>query len=464
MSSSSQIPALLEAQEVCIDLPGESVQCWRSSDHLKVVLRKHRDVIFDIRLGDGKSYTVQSSQSNVYNARDKKLVNALRGDIISFRDGERLHLWITRDFKGYLSLKSGGKLVMRIEPDKVDQHAYDNDPKTKAAPIIINLGRARPAPSVPGITPIEKYTASSPSAMQKYMVPPSPSGAPVDECAVVCVVEGTLKDAPEKISSHFKSGGGKSGLMDIDPNDVATRNWLYGQLAGTAAYVKDNWSWLRASMDEKTAKGFQLVKVKIGHVRGKVRFYFSGFSNHNAMFGRGGFGPNSDRIMNILAGAGNTASSFKAALKGAASSFKGNALVSFIFGSATAYAEWKEDAQKDGYDLASALIMSVLKAVLAAALVVLIVAAVVMLALGTFALTIPVIVVGALTIAAGFIINYAVEAGDKALGRIATGDDQNTDGLAGVLTPYLRKAGEEIKDAWNYLSEKFPADYKEILF
>jgi hypothetical protein len=54
----------LVVQEHCIDLPGESVQCWigGGTDKLKVILRKHRDVIFDIHLGNGKTYTLESTE------------------------------------------------------------------------------------------------------------------------------------------------------------------------------------------------------------------------------------------------------------------------------------------------------------------------------------------------------------------------------------------------------------------
>lgn len=56
----------LMVQEHCIDLPGESVQCWIGGgiDKLKVILRKHRDVIFDIHLGNGKTYTLESTESD----------------------------------------------------------------------------------------------------------------------------------------------------------------------------------------------------------------------------------------------------------------------------------------------------------------------------------------------------------------------------------------------------------------
>lgn len=63
----------VDVQEVCIDLPGEVVQCWRSSDHIRVRLRKHRDVFFDLNLNTGSTYTVES-RSDFYCPRDKKLL------------------------------------------------------------------------------------------------------------------------------------------------------------------------------------------------------------------------------------------------------------------------------------------------------------------------------------------------------------------------------------------------------
>ena len=51
-------------QEVCIDLPGEKVEVWLSGSNLLVTLRKHRDVVLDFNLGEGKSYTVESTDSD----------------------------------------------------------------------------------------------------------------------------------------------------------------------------------------------------------------------------------------------------------------------------------------------------------------------------------------------------------------------------------------------------------------
>jgi hypothetical protein len=273
---------------------------------------------------------------------------------------------------------------------------------------------------------------------------------------------------PAHIAEYFKKGGDHSGFSDIDPNHVATRNWIWGQIAGTGAYIKDNWEWLRASLDGRTNQGFKLVKAQVRFVRGKVRFYFSGFSNSNTVFGRGGFGPSHDRIMAIFAGAGTTSSTFGATLKGIAGTFKNVALVSFIFGTVTAIAEWKDDAQKDGYDLAAALITSTIKTILAAAVTTLVVAIAVWLVMISFGSAIPIIAVGAITIGAGFIVNYLIESADKLAGRTITHDQSNTDGTASIIEHWMRESGNSVMERfhqnWNYLMHKMTRDYQEIAF
>lgn len=445
-------------QDVCIDLPGETVQCWRSSDNIRVVLRKHRDVIFDLNLGKDKTYTIQSTESDFYNARDKKLVYAKRRDTVTFKDGERLHLWVTRGFTGALILKCGTETVLKLAPNEVDRHQYDDAPKTKPAPIVIALGR--PNSSTPPL---------STSIVKPRLPPQTPTqtsaAAPIDDqCSLVCVVEASVKDASGWLDNFLKKGGGKSGLVEIDPFNVATRNWLLGQLAGTAAYAKDNWAWLRASIDGKTHQGFKLVTAKIHNVGGKARIYFSGYSKYNTAFGPGGFGPTHDKIVNIFAGVGKTASSFTAVARSVAGTFKGNALISFVFGSATAIAEWHEDIQKDGYDLSAALLLGAVKAVVSAALTVAIVAGFLVLMMGMFGAAVPVIVVGAVTVIAGLAANLLVEAADKSAGKIASGNSENGDGLAAALAPALRKASSVIEKSWEFLIRKYPWDYAEMLF
>jgi hypothetical protein len=133
-------PSKADTQEVCIDLPGEAVQCWRSSDNIKVVLRKHRDVIFDINLQGGSKYTVES-KCDFYCPRDKKLLRK-----VEFIDGEVLNVWVGREFKGVLELKSNGRLLGTYTVNQLDTTAYGTDPKTKPEPLMVIMGQ-RNSPS-----------------------------------------------------------------------------------------------------------------------------------------------------------------------------------------------------------------------------------------------------------------------------------------------------------------------------
>jgi hypothetical protein len=455
MPSNAGKPMGRTQQDVCIDLPGETVQCWRSSDNIRVVLRKHRDVIFDLNLGTGKTYTVQATKSDFYNARDKKLVYAKRREMVTFKDGERLHLWVTRNFDGALILKCGSETLMRLTPNELDKCQYDDAPKTKPAPIIVAIGPV--TPSNESATAIARPTKAS-HAQAKL---PTPAAAPTGEdCSVVCVVDGTMNGMPAALVQHFKKGGGKSGLADIDPNEILTRNWIWGQALGVGAYVTDNWSWLRASLDSKTQSGFRLVTAKVHLVRGKVRFYFSGYSKYNQVFGPGGFGPGHDRIMSIFAGVGTARSALTSAAKSIFSTFRGYAAVSFVFGTATSYAEWKDDIKQDGYDFASTFLVSAVKAVVVAALVAAMVALCVTAIMIGARIAIPVLGVGAMTVGFGLLASYGVDAADKALGKGLTGDPTNSDGISAALSLWLRKAEAAIERNWQALAEKNPADYQ----
>lgn len=464
----------MTVQDHCIDLPGESVQCWigGGTDKLKVILRKHRDIIFDIHLGNGKTYTLESTESDFYNARDKKLVYASKRGSVTFKDGERLHVWVSRDFRGALALRSGEQIIYKVEPDKWDGRKYSDDPKEKPAPIIIAVGSDTTTSA-----PAKKSTAQSIQSVPIKLAASTPVAAPARassghapdlSCPVVCIIDGKIEGMPAHITEHFKKGGDNSGFSDIDPNHVATRNWIWGQLTGTGAYIKDNWEWLRASLDGKTSQGFKLVKAQVHYVRGKVRFYFSGYSNSNTVFGRGGFGPSHDRIMTIFAGAGKTTSTFGATLKGIAGTFEKTALVSFIFGTVTSIAEWKDDVHKDGYDLAAALVTTTIKAILTAAVTTLVAAIIVWLVMIAFGAAIPVIAVGAITIGAGFIVNYMIESADKLAGRTITHDQSNTDGTASIIANWMRESGnsavERFHQNWRYLMQKMTKDYQEIAF
>ena len=457
MVTRSSQPTPSAQQEVCIDLPGEAVQCWRSADQLKVVLRKHRDIVFDLKINSKNIYTVESTHSDIYNARDRKIVFAKRGDVVTFLDGERMHLWVTRNFRGVLLLKCDDRLIMKIDPGTVDQIKYTESPKIKPAPIIITLNSSQS--NAPASKAKKTLSQTLPTVASR------PSTAPVDEdCAVVCVLDGTLKNAPGKVLEYFENGGKGSGLVDFDPFDVATRNWLWGQALGTVAYVRDNWEWLRASIDTKTHKGFRLVSAKIHRVHGKVRFYFSGYSKFNSVFGRGGFGPGHDRIMTIFSGSGSTSSSFAAMAKNVVGMVKGNALINFIFGSAMSIAEWRKDASQDGYDLTASLLIALLKALLITLLSGVVVAILGMIILGAAKAGFSVLLVGVVMIVVGIGLGYAFDVLDKKIASDMDGDGNASGGIAELIAPHLRIGGKKISSSWDYLMKKFSSEYQEIFF
>lgn len=122
-------------QEVCIDLPGQNVQCWRSSDKVKVILRKHRDVIFDVNLTKDAIYTVEST-SEFYSPRERKLIKKA-----NFFDGERFQIWVGRQFEGSLALSVNGIVLGRYKVLDLDPTRYGSDPKEKPEPILIVLSK-----------------------------------------------------------------------------------------------------------------------------------------------------------------------------------------------------------------------------------------------------------------------------------------------------------------------------------
>jgi len=126
--------SIAKVQVVCIDLPGESVQCWRSSDNVKVILRKHRDVIFDINLRKNAIYTVES-EAQFYNPREKKLLKKA-----TFFDGERFNIWVGREFQGCLVLRYNDVVLGRYEVNKLDSGTYGADPKVRPEPLLVIMG------------------------------------------------------------------------------------------------------------------------------------------------------------------------------------------------------------------------------------------------------------------------------------------------------------------------------------
>lgn len=473
------VPA--DTQQVCIDLPGERIQCVVHKPKLEIMLRKHRDVVFDIHLFNGMTYTVEADQSDFYNARDKNLVLAKQKQKVTFKDGERMHLWVSREFKGHLTLKgASGTVLGRFEPNGLDKARYNDDPATKPEPLIVVLKNSpttatqkTPDQSKP-VSPA-MCSKNDPLGIDQWSLKPVPLALGMDawtpvqrnkpmtpvpeQHPTVAVVEGTAAGMPKKLQDFFASGGAKSGLADVDPNEIVTRNWLLGQLAGTAAYAGDNWNWLRHSINRQADGSFKLVSAKVAYVRGKVRIYFSGYNARNPVFGAGGHGPGNAKIMQIYAGIGKTGTAIRSTAVAVGGTFKGNAMFSFIFGVGTSWAEWQADSQKDGYDFAAAVITSLVKALVAAALAAALIALILFALMVIAEVAVAAILVAGMTLGAGWVFGYGVEAADKQIGKAWKGQD-NSDGSAAGIAPWLRSAGKWINESWDHLNAKFPTDYQ----
>ncbi|QYD72559.1 hypothetical protein KZJ38_22840 [Paraburkholderia edwinii] len=84
-----------------IDLPGESPKSrlWPGVNNL-IILRKHRDVVFDIKLGNGATYTVTTDRPEHEYGRFFDPNRNLNVTKVMFQDGEPCHIWLGRTFPG----------------------------------------------------------------------------------------------------------------------------------------------------------------------------------------------------------------------------------------------------------------------------------------------------------------------------------------------------------------------------
>jgi hypothetical protein len=465
----------LVQHDVCIDLPGEPVSCWAESD-VTVLLRKHRDVIFEISVKKDATYTLEADKDWFYDVGVKKRVQ--KGQ---FHDGQRYHIWVGRDFKGNLLLKSNGKLVRSYSMIDFDTLGGNSDPKAKPEPIIIAIGGfpgaassgprvpsgannvfANPAPLVcrntdgnlPGnawwgqLTPLNfKYGEVAPEFL--FPVSSGPlTQQNVDESLIVHIFEVTLERAPAEVWRLAQEGGPPTALKIDDKEKVMTRNWIISQFAGGLAYAKDNWSDLRELFNRK----FVFMSVK--HPKFGIKYYlaFKGNSSLRKMITETVYKLKSTKIMAITAGAvegmAETASASAQAWKGA---FKGAGGIAFVLTIGLDVAEWYHDYEqvdanghrgrgladlvaKVGIDIAAAGVASILGAV-AYYLI-------------TTALTAVGVVIGGWVVGAVAVLVVGVSAFFFYVL-----------GVADNHYSYTQKAAKFIRKAAKYLEENYPKDY-----
>lgn len=240
-------PVKPTTQDVMIDLPGETIQCWRSSDNIRVILRKHRDVFFDIHLKPGRTYTVES-KSDFYVPKTKKLVRKAQ-----FKDGEAFHLWVGREFKGKIVLKGDGTVLGSYEPNVLDAKKYGADPKTKPEPLMVVMGKQE-SPATLSCTPQDRFGAGSSLSIFKPQFDPKlgllkdygttfdyryPAEAPeIREYA--CVTEALPHEIQPQVLKQLDSGiavVGTPAQIFIPPAKSEKRSDLYTAMAAAAAYI-----------------------------------------------------------------------------------------------------------------------------------------------------------------------------------------------------------------------------------
>jgi hypothetical protein len=269
-------------------------------DNIKVILRKHRDVFFDINIKQGATYMVEST-SDFYSPRDKKLLRKCK-----FQDGDLFHLWIGREFKGRLVLKSGEKILGNFDANKLDSRQYDGDPKTKPEPLMVVFGKKEVASSLvcaandpfgvsdaqgifkpmfdPKLASLKNYGTE----FQYHLTPQEPE---VKEYA--CVADALAHEILPQVLKQLDSGQAVEGTVSqifIAPNkNSSSGSGLYNAMAVAIAYLSPDptvASILTSNPFKETAGYLQehwraldkiLMRVRIEkRVIGKYRVVFKG--------------------------------------------------------------------------------------------------------------------------------------------------------------------------------------------
>lgn len=486
-------------KRVYIDLPGQQPKL-PAAKNIEVVLRNCRDVVLDINTGSGGALKVFATEDEFYIPKKKTLYKP--GYIYTVKDGSEIHLQISRHFKGDIVVKKGKTVVLRLPVSKMDKTKFGTNPKDTPAPIMIRMDKnAGVTVKQPDANPPKecrqfvegaidannfpaKYRMRQPTGRSRKQndvpipmrhpdhvynkrkggiwdpladkgIKPIPLFDPNALYTVVQVITlKDIKDMPKHLWRHFQRGGKTVITKEIDPHDVVSRNWLYEQVAATSAYVATNWEWLKSSARETANRsGKHLVRIHLVKRFGKYTVYFSGMTSNNPFFKRGVQGiANAAIVLPITQGAGSMKGVVQSLGAGTKGAFKGNALFSFVFSSATDYAEWQNDASKDGYDLTATLLVNVVKALAIAAGTVILTAVTIIGFVAAGFVSAPVIVMGAITIAAGIAASWIVDRMDKGIGKAMNG---TSDGIAGVLSPILRDAGQWIAKTYKKVKPFF---------
>lgn len=427
-----------DTQQVCIDLPGETVRCVVYKPKLEIILKKHRDVVFDISLFKGMTYTVKATQSDFYNARDKKIVLHKNKQTVSFSDGERLHLWVSRDFKGELLLSANGKVLGRYSPNMLDPTDYGIDPAKKPAPLLVIMNNQPTQATIPVVGQIGQCTPDDPmgtgastSLSTLGNLPYIPLKTRLKQKAnedeqTMHVVEIEQKKLPEEVWDFFKHGGEETAIDDLK---VVTRNFILNTTVTLLGVSYDAREFL-----EELSKQKIMVK-KIIHKKAGAKYYiiFKGWPGERKYFTAAKYGVLHPKVLSISGGVGSLKTAGQAAWTGVKNTVRDipkGSLVAIFFTMTLDVAEWIDGyleidpktgkPKKDVLDLMVKIGMDVLKMFAGIVLGAIITAVIVAFAALFLGLTIAgsYIVIGGL-ILAGF-IGYGLEVADAKNGATKT--------------------------------------------
>jgi hypothetical protein len=395
----------------CIDLPGEAVQCWKSNvTSVKVVLRKHRDVIFNIQIKTGAVYTLEAAYGDFYDARAKKLVP--KGSRISFHDGEIMHVWVSREFKGSLMLKSKNNVLGHYEPNVLDSVQHGSDPTIKPPPLIVTIGiNSQPIHSA--VTIPQSNQGRRPVPIATNAGAGLGSEATQNQTMHIVELKQSETNVPKEIADFIKHGGEQTAL---DTTGLLTRNWLFGQIIGMGAYYNDNEPWIKELWREK----FYLQKVVHKKVGAKWYIVLSGNPRLRTIFTAARYGSANTKLLTITSGFGSANGLRHATWSGIKGGFQKAGLLAVFATITLDVAEWLADYEqrdpvsgkpkKDFFDLAFKIGLDLAKVGISAVIATALMAGVIAFAAvaGTAALPVAAVIIGtiALSIGVGLLIDY----------------------------------------------------------
>ncbi|MEN3031083.1 hypothetical protein [Chromobacterium amazonense] len=407
---------------VFIDLPGEPISHPAFSGQLDIILRRHRDIVIDINLPSPfKSFDLVAEKDWFYDEKKKARVQKTQ-----FSNGERAHVWVSRDFKGKLFLKSGSVIFSTFDIESMFHAERANsayaDYKYKPAPIILAA-----AESKAGV-------------------------ATNDQQEVMHVFDVNVNgSAPDYVVNFIRSG---AASLALDTQGVITINWIFTQIAAVAGMRIDSNIWYREIKNSK------ILLKRVMHKSGpKYYIVFKGSTASRKYLTAAKYGAGNTKVLSILAGAGSFKGTAQAAWNAANPTLlerkSGKAMprvtgagIAVLFSIAVSAAEWYADyshpipgqPQKDLFDLAASIGIGLAKTFVAGAI-------------GSVLAS--VIATGVVMLGGATPVGWAVMIGAMAISVVAGFIMDNEDKSRGITDG----ASAKMRSAWKYLTERSPNQY-----